>query len=187
MEWPTGRRRRQPTTAPQPPEPEDAPPSLSHHLPLSPSQLQQPPSSLVKLQLIMQATLLSIDQLATLLTSVSLTLTSAHTEDVLPTFLHCLARIGRHCPLVEHIALRLHYLRQLPGQEVILLGLREVQRVVNAYKLPEQAFTRLRRVRQVVFGLEVLSSEAAEYVRRHWLSGVRGAVSLDWQGQYFHL
>ena len=177
------------------------PQSLSALLPLPSVQpsTERPASSLVSLELIMSSRLLAIDHLSALLahcpalTSIRLAIhdkvrifhdnrlpETLVERDVLLTLLHCLATVGQHCPLIEHISFRIQYDMPPPIDAVRVLGLEEVRGVVDACQLPDHAFARLQRVREVGGGVDMLSSDAAEYVRRQWLSGARGAVSLDW-------
>ena len=180
---------KQPMHITRPSLPMPSPPSTAP----VPSPTEQPlSSSLLSLELLVISKMLPVEHLTALLahcpavTAFRLTIrdTSPYgipePHNVLVASLHCLASIGQHCPLIEHVVFQLHYTwRQAPTLAV--LGVEQVRSVVDAYQLPERAFARLQRVRQVGGEYsEVLSSEAVEYVRRHWLSAVGGEAALDW-------
>ena len=166
----------------------------THSPPFTRAQPSNQPStsSLVKLELVVMWKLLPVDRLAALLsrcpalTSIRLNIHEQNRfelaeRDPLPvTLLRCLVTIGQHCPLIEHISFRFHYDMPPPAGAVCVLGVQEARGVVDACQLPDGAFAHLQRVREVGGGVDVLSNEAAEYVRQRWLSGGRGSVCLDW-------
>ena len=159
----------------------------------TPPPSERAASSLVTLELLVQNKLPPIHHLAALLarcpalTSIRLTIHDqyrgtfdiSNTDSMRLTLLHCLATIGQHCPLIEQISFRLlHVTPPLAGAGRVV-GVDEVRSVVDAYKLPGGAFAHLQRVRELRGGVDVFSDEAAEYVRRHWLSVVSEAALVE--------
>ena len=146
-------------------------------------------SSVDVLDLLVSPAALPVEQFAALLahcpaaTAIKL---SIHDADgaLLTTFLHCLAHIGVHCPIIQRITFELHSTKPTkPGMDdpgVRVFDEDEVRDVVNAYELPEHAFAHLRYVCEVGAAVQVLNEEAAGYVRRRWLRHVWGVAVLDW-------
>ena len=93
--------------------------------------------------------------------------------------LYCLAHIGRHCPLIQHITFAID-VPNAHSPPPPPLADDEVKDVVDAYQLPERAFGCLRSVSQVGEAVELLSQEAAGYVKRQWMSTVQQTVELEW-------
>ena len=140
-------------------------------------------SSLRSLDLRVSSALLPVEHLAALLshcpavTSIRLTV---HAQDgLLLLFLHCLGCIGLHCPLIEDVTFELDPPGMPTRMHVAALSVDEVRAVVDACQLPAGAFGALRCVCEVGDVVQALSAEAASYVRRRWLSGVRGVPVLD--------
>ena len=155
----------------------DSPP-LSPTLPLSSLSTQPSTSSLTSLELVVSSRTLTLDQLSALLahcsavTTIHLTIYEEADRDyprrhhVLSTFLHCLGRLGQHCPLIEEITFQLDYSGGgCSVDKLILLDIEEVRAVVDEYAMPAHAFAHLRLVREVAGGLEVLSEEPDEYLK----------------------
>ena len=167
--------------------------SSLHHSALA--SVAQASSSLHSLELVISSTLLPVEHLSTLfahcpvVTSIHLIIEDRYrfefpeSEHALVTLLHCIARIGLHCPLIEKITFYVQYFRPLgyKSQTWMVVGVKEVRDVVDAYELLTHAFAHLRLVREIGGGLEVLSDEADEYVRQKCLSNARCTTMLDWR------
>jgi len=156
-----------------------------------PSESVPPPSllsvsSLTSLDTVVSA-FLPIEHFVALLrycpavTSIKLTI---HAADGLLTFLHCLAHIGRHCPLIERITFALDFSDpRAAASGVQLFSVMCVGHVVNqhTHDMPADAFASLRSVCRVGRAAQVLSKQASLYVRQRWMSTAREDAVLDWQ------
>ena len=141
-------------------------------------------ASLDSLDLLVSAATGSFDDLALLLAhcphTTAIKLTVQLPAAPLLTFLRCLALVGRHCPLLERVTFALDLFGPAAGVDVRVLGVEEVRPIVDQYELSRECFGRLRYVVEVGAAMEVMSQEAAEYVRRSWMGSIPGAVVLDW-------
>ena len=164
--------------------PSHTPPAgLASPVPVSPTS-QPSTSSLDSLDLLVSLEVDPVEHFAALLTrcpavtSIKLNMRSLSTHtngQLLLSFLHCLAHIGLHCPLIERVTFALSLFGPAAGADVRVVGEEDVRGVVEKYVMPAHAFGCLRYVCEVVDASEVLSQEAAEYVRRRWMCN-SGAV-----------
>ena len=174
------------------------PPADSSSLPgLSSTRFEHPPSALVSLELVVSLYQPPIHHIGALLTHcpavthIRLIINNddLHNPTLSPllTFLHYLAHIGLHCPLIEQINfVAVDVRRDVQPEEQQVLDEQAVREVVDAYDMPAQAFGHLWRVRELRAGCEVLSEESVEYVRQKWLINVRDTVVLAWAGSWQH-
>ena len=145
----------------------------------------QPPtsSSLDSLDVIVSLDSLPIEHLELLLTHTpaitAIKLTIRYPDSVLLlSFLQSLAHIGTHCPRIERITYTLD--GQAEAGDVQVVSGDEVRSTVDQRVMAEHAFGCLRCVCEIGPARQVLSQEAAAYVRWRWMSNVRGVAILDW-------